>query len=46
MYERCFDGSPHVSHFMRYPKEYRAEVLAFLDTLKLLHLRRRAAGVL
>jgi len=34
-YVKCWDQSPHVGHFRKYPKEYLAELYAFLDSLGL-----------
>lgn len=34
-YVKCWDQSPHVGHFRKYPKEYIAELYAFLDGLGL-----------
>ncbi|XP_012288161.1 uncharacterized protein LOC105703938 [Orussus abietinus] len=33
-YQKVFKGSPHVGHFQMYPKEYVAELYAFLDKLQ------------
>lgn len=35
-YVKIFDGSPHVGHYRKYPKEYVAEVHAFLEMLNLM----------
>lgn len=35
-YIKIFDGSPHVGHYRKYPKEYVAEIHAFLDILNLM----------
>lgn len=29
---RCFDGSAHVSHFLKYPKEYTSAIDEFLNS--------------
>ncbi|PNF15303.1 hypothetical protein B7P43_G00970, partial [Cryptotermes secundus] len=34
-YVKCWDQSPHVGHFHKHPKEYLAELYAFLDRLGL-----------
>ncbi|PSN37649.1 hypothetical protein C0J52_05608, partial [Blattella germanica] len=34
-YVKCWDKSPHVGHFRKYPKEYITELYAFLDGLGL-----------
>ena len=33
---KIFEESPHVSHFYTYPKEYVAELYAFLQKLNLI----------
>ena len=33
VYGRCWESSPHVSHFHRHPDEYVEAVLKFLDVL-------------
>ncbi|KAG7207132.1 hypothetical protein KM043_001006 [Ampulex compressa] len=35
-YVKIFDKSPHVGHFHKYPKEYVAELYAFLSRLGLI----------
>ncbi|XP_070156868.1 uncharacterized protein [Polyergus mexicanus] len=35
-YVKIFEESPHVAHFYRYPKEYVAELYAFLQKLNLI----------
>lgn len=35
-YVKIFDGSPHVGHYRKYPKEYIAELHAFLRMLNLI----------
>lgn len=35
-YVKIFEESPHVAHFYKYPKEYVAELYAFLQKLNLI----------
>lgn len=35
-YVKIFEESPHVAHFYTYPKEYVAELYAFLQKLNLI----------
>lgn len=37
---RCWESSPHVSHFHRHPDEYVETVLKFLDSVNLSHAGR------
>lgn len=38
---KCWDKSPHVSHFYYHPKEYMQELYKFLDRLELIHYPER-----
>ncbi|KAH0550394.1 transmembrane protein 53-B [Cotesia glomerata] len=35
-YVKIFEKSPHVGHFLKYPKEYVNEIYTFLDKLKMI----------
>ncbi|XP_070156870.1 uncharacterized protein [Polyergus mexicanus] len=40
-YVKIFEESPHVAHFYRYPKEYVAELYAFLQKLNLIQNEKK-----
>lgn len=44
VFTKCFESSPHVSHFTKYKKEYAEEVTAFLERVGMLQpVKDRAA---
>lgn len=43
VYTRCWKDSPHVSHYLRYRKEYEAEVLAFMERVGMIESSRQRA---
>ncbi|XP_063863418.1 uncharacterized protein LOC135102315 [Scylla paramamosain] len=47
VYTRLWKGSPHVSHYLRYRKEYEAEVMAFMERVGFIEsaTRQRASSV-
>ncbi|XP_060817749.1 transmembrane protein 53 [Bombus pascuorum] len=43
IYVKIFENSPHVEHYRKYPKEYVAELYAFLNKLNLMQNKKKMA---